>query len=84
MAQFDKNKPYGEISGDFTGKKYEQDGKIFCADGSEWVDPKAPAEVKKDVKEDAKTKKDVKEEAKKDAPAPDAAAAAQLAAQTAG
>ena len=41
MAKLDRSRGYGEITGDYTGKKYDQDGAIFNSEGDEWVDPKA-------------------------------------------
>ena len=55
MTTLNRQKPYGEIIGDTQGRKYEQDGKYFGANGDEVVDkskqaapakPAAPAPPK--------------------------------------
>ena len=35
---FDPKRPYGQICGDSLGRKYEQDGRTYLADGTEYVD----------------------------------------------
>lgn len=40
-TKLDRSKPYGAIHGEAQGRRYEQDGRYFCADGSQWRDPSA-------------------------------------------
>lgn len=43
MASLNRQKSYGEITGDTEGRRYEQDGKYFDARGEEIVNKAAPA-----------------------------------------
>ena len=45
MAALDKNKPYSAVFNDDLGRKFEQGGAYFTADGKRWDDPAAPAEI---------------------------------------
>lgn len=44
MAKFDKNKPYGQVSGEHGGAAFEQDGALFDAHGNELTGDTAKAE----------------------------------------
>lgn len=41
MATLDRSRHYGHVFNDDFGRMYEQDGKFFIGDGSEWQDPSA-------------------------------------------
>jgi hypothetical protein len=41
----DRSKPFGLVYGAVDGKSYEQDGRFFWADGSEWTPPAPAGEV---------------------------------------
>lgn len=44
MAKFDKNKPYGQVSGEHSGAAFEQNGLLFDAHGNELTVDAAKAE----------------------------------------
>lgn len=48
-AKLDRSKPFGTISGDVKGRHFEQDGKFFAADGTQWTDPEAAQTVKSET-----------------------------------
>ena len=41
MAALDRKRPYGSITGDSSGRAYEQDNTFYTASGEPWLEPEA-------------------------------------------